>query len=225
MTSPPQTPRPAAESRGVRSRFPHHVWMLDITEIPGLLRLFSFKVAVAFDVFSRSPLAARVFRSEPSAADIGCLFSTAARRFGAPRHTVSDRGSQFTAETFQNCLTRHGVRHRYGAIGRTGSIAVIERFFRTLKGLGGFRTRPPLLRVDLERRLASVLSYYTWLRPHRGLRGATPAEAVRGIRPAHLTAIPPPRGRPGEAVDVSPPFELRYLGANRSLPYLVRKAA
>lgn len=225
LTSQPQTLRPAAKSHGVRARFPHHVWMLDITEFPGLLRLFSFKVAVAFDVFSRSPLAARVFLTEPSAADIGSLFSTAVRRFGAPRHTVSDRGSQFTAEAFRNCLARHGVRHRYGAIGRAGSIAVIERFFRTLKALGGFRTRPPLLRVDLERRLASVLSHYIWLRPHQGLTGATPAEAMLGLRPAQLDAVAPPRGRPGEAVDASPPFELRYLGADRRLPYLLRKAA
>lgn len=225
VTVPPRPPWPAIQIRCVRARFPHHVWMLDITEIPGLLRLFSFKVAIAFDVFSRSPLAAWVFLSEPSAADIGSLFTTAVRRFGAPRHTVSDRGSQFTAETFRRCLARHGVRHRYGAVGRTGSIAVIERFFRTLKALGGFRTKPPLLRMDLERRLASVLSYYIWLRPHRGLRGSTPAEAIRGLRPAQLDAVPPPRGRPGEAVEVSPPFELRYLAPDRRLPYLVRKAA
>lgn len=223
--APPPQPQPTIESPGVRARFPHHVWMVDITEIPGLLRLFSFKLAVVFDVFSRSPIAGRVFLSEPSADDVARLFSFAVRRFGAPRHSVSDRGAQFTAEAFRNNLARHGVRHRYGAIGRTGSIALIERFFRTLKALGGFRRSPPLLRVDLEQRLASVLSYYLWLRPHRGLAGATPVESMLGFAPAHLDAVPPPRGRPGEAVQASPPFELRYLRADRNLPYLVRKAA
>ncbi len=224
-TVSPQPTQPATESRSVRARYPHHVWMIDITEIPGLLRLFSFKLAVVFDAFSRSPLAARVFLSEPSADDVGRVFSIAVRRFGAPRHSVSDRGAQFTAEAFRTNLARHGVRHRYGAIGKTGSIALIERFFRTLKALGGFRTSPPLLRVDLERRLGSVLSYYFWLRPHRGLAGATPAQSMIGLRPGHFDAVQPPRGRPGEAVQVSLPLELRYLGADRNLPYLIRQAA
>jgi transposase InsO family protein len=225
VARPPSPPLPITESRCVRARYPHDVWMFDITEIPGLLRLFSFKLAVVFDVFSRSPLVARVFLSEPSAADIVRLSSAAVRHFGAPRHSVSDQGAQFTAEAFRTNVVRHGVRHRYGAIGRTGSIALIERFFRTLKAIAALRLRPPLLRDDLERRLAAALEYYLWLRPHRGLAGATPAESMLGLRPVHLDAIPPPRGRPGERVQTSVPFELRYLGPNRSLPYLLRKAA
>lgn len=225
VAGPPSPLLRATESRCVRACFAHHVWMLDITEIPGLLRLFSFKLAVVFDVFSRSPLVARVFLAEPSAADIVRLFSMAVRRFGAPRHSVSDQGPQFTAEDFQTSLARHGVRHRYGAIGRTGSIALIERFFRTLKSIGALRARPPLLRDDLERRLGLAFGYYLWLRPHRGLDGATPAECMLGLRPAHLDAVPPPRGQPGEAVEASLPFELRYLGPDRSLPYLLGKAA
>jgi transposase InsO family protein len=225
MAVPPAPPSAAAQDRSVRARYPHHVWMFDITEIPGFLRLFSFKLAVVFDVFSRSPLSARIFLSEPAATEIGQLLLATIRRFGAPRHSVSDRGPQFTAQRFQSSLTRHGIRHRFGAIGRTGSIALIERFFRTLKALGAFRTRPPFLRADLQARLTPAFSYYLWLRPHRGLAGSTPAECLLGLTPAHLDAIPPPRGRPGEAVSTSPPFELRYLGADRTLPYLLRKAA
>jgi len=225
VARPPSPALPAIRSCGVRARYPHHVWMFDITEIPGLLRLFSFKLAVVFDVFSRCPLVARVFLSEPSAADVVRLFSFAVRRFGAPRHSVSDRGPQFTAEVFRTSLARHRIRHRYGAIGRTGSIALIKRFFRTLKSIAALRARPPLLRADLERRLASALEYCLRLRPHHGLAGATPAERMLGRGPAHLDAVPPPRGRPGEPVRVSPPFELRYLGPDRSLPYLLRKAA
>ena len=160
-----------------------------------------------------------------SAVGIGSLLSLAVRRFGAPRHSVSAQGPQFTADIFRASLARHGVRHRYGAIGRTGSIALIERFFRTLKALGEFRTRPPLLRADLEARLVPTFEYYLWLRPHRGLAGATPAESMLGLKPAHLDSVPPPHGRPGQAVEVSLPFQLRYLGPDRSLPYLLRKAA
>jgi transposase InsO family protein len=117
-------------ARAVRARYPHHVWMLDLTEIPGFLRLFCFKLVVVLDVFSRMPLAARVFFAEPSGRDVARLFAAAARRFGPPRHAVSDHGVHFTSRAFRRTLARLGVRHRYGAIGRTGSIAIFERFFR-----------------------------------------------------------------------------------------------
>jgi hypothetical protein len=42
--------------------------------------------------------------------------------------------------------------------------------------------------------------------------------------PAHLSAILPPRGRPGED-PMDSPFRVEYLDAERLLPVLVRKAA
>jgi transposase InsO family protein len=223
--APLPSPAPVALGRAVRARFPHHVWMFDLTEIPGFLRLFSFKLALVFDVFSRMPLAARVFYAEPSAHDIARLFHSAARRFGPPRHSVSDQGPQFTATAFRQALSRHGVRHRYGALGRSGSIALIERCFRTLKAIARTREQPPLLRSDLERRLTVSFDYYAWLRPHQGLVGTTPAERLMGQRPQHLDAVPPPRGQPGEHVALQTPFEVRYLDRQPHLPYLVRIAA
>jgi len=224
-TAPGPPPVPTTAGPAVRARYPHHVWMLDLTEIPGFLRLFSFKLAVILDVFSRVPLAARVYFSEPSGKDLARLFTTTVRRFGPPRHTVSDHGPQFTSRAFHRVLDRHRARHRYGAIGKTGSIALIERFFRTLKTVASLRSKPPFLRADLERRLAFAFHYYVWLRPHQGLGGGTPGEWFLGLRPAHLDSVPPPRGRPRDRVDISPPFEIQYLDQERRLPYLARKAA
>ena len=51
------------------ARFPNHLWMMDLTEIPGLFRIFSFKLAVVLDAFSRMPLAARTYLTEPSGLD------------------------------------------------------------------------------------------------------------------------------------------------------------
>jgi hypothetical protein len=170
-------------------------------------------------------LPARVFLREPSGPDMSRLLKRAARRLGPPRHSVSDRGTQFTSRVFRRMAARLGIRHRYGAIGRTGSIALIERFFRTLKALGGFRDRPSLLLSDLERRLAVALDYYIRQRPHQGLGGAVPGERLRGLRPSHLESIPPPRGRPGERVSDVPMFEIRYADPEQRLPYLVRRAA
>jgi transposase InsO family protein len=220
----PLPPSPAA-GRVVRARFPHHVWMLDLTEVSGFLRLFSFKLAVVFDVFSRLPRAGTVFCSEPTSRDIVRLFGAAAGRFGPPRHSVSDQGPQFTAEEFRRALERRGVRHRYGAIGKSGSIAVFERFFRTLKTLAQTRELPPLVKADLERRLATAFDYYVWLRPHQGLEGRTPAEVFLDRRPAHLDAVPPPRGRPGKRFEFTGVFEVRYLDPEQHLPFLIRRAA
>jgi transposase InsO family protein len=199
--------------------------MLDLTEIPGFLRLFSFKLAVILDVFSRAPLAARVFYQEPTGLDMAKLLARTARRFGPPRHSVSDQGTQFKSDTFHKALARLGIKHRYGAIGKTGSIAIIERFFRTLKTIAAVRSpAAPLLRRDLESRLALAFLYYLWLRPHQGLGGAIPAQVRAGSR-NDRPAFPPPRGAPGQAVNVTLDVEIRHLDREEHLPYLVRKAA
>ena len=68
------------------------------------------------------------------------------------------------------------------------------------------------------------LVHYARFRPHQGLGGATPAEIYFGQTPAHLSAIPPPRGRPGE-VPMVLPFRIEYLDAERLLPVLAQQAA
>ncbi len=198
--------------------------MADITTIPSLFRLFSFKFVVVLDVFSRMPLAAKLFWKEPSAHQMCRLIQRAALRFGPPRHFVSDKGSQFTAKRFRKTLRRFRIQHRFGAIGQCGSIAIIERLWRTLKDALSLRSFKPLMRVDLERRLEKGLYYYTYLRPHQGLASATPAEVYFRREPAHLAAVHPPRARPREGPVVSP-FEIDYLDPDKMLPVLIRKAA
>src|ERR1019366_7149888 len=52
----------------------------------------------------------------------------------------------------------------------------------------------------------------------------TLARRNRGRTPSHLSAIPPPRGRPCEGTMYSP-FRVEYLDMERLLPVLVRKVA
>ena len=116
------------------------------------------------------------------------------------------------------------TKQRFGAVGKTGSIALIERLWRTVKGLIGARIRPPLTLEDCRRRVEFALLHYAYCRPHRSLGGAAPAEVYFGIRPAHLSSSPPPRGRPGEG-DSQAPFEIAYLDPERRLPLLLPLAA
>jgi transposase InsO family protein len=198
--------------------------MADLTEVPGLLGLFRFKVAAVMDVFSRMPLAAQVFYTNPSSGAITELFKKTVQRFGIPNHFVSDQGTPFTALRFRNVLKSMGVQQRFGAVGKTGSIALIERLWRTLKNTSNLRFFKPLLKRDLERRLELALIYYAYFRPHQGLGGATPAEVYFGIPPAHLSATHPPRARPREG-PTNTPFAIAYLDPEKQFPFLMHQAA
>ena len=77
---------------------------------------------------------------------------------------------------------------------------------------------------DLQEKLEVGLLHYSHFRPHQSLGGATPAEVYFGRTPMHLSAIPPPRGGPGEG-PLGSPFRIEFLDAERLLPILIRKAA
>jgi hypothetical protein len=83
--------------------------------------------------------------------------------------------------------------------------------------------RPALSIRDVERRLATALVYYAWLRPHTGLDGATPIERHLGFVPAHTRARPPARARP--AIVAQLPFTVAYLDGDPRCPILLRRAA
>jgi transposase InsO family protein len=217
---PPETPAGiealTKPGRRLQAKRPNHTFLIDLTDVSGLFGLFTFKVAVLLDVFSRMPLAARVFSGEPSSKEIAEMIR---KLKPTPRHLVSDQGTQFTAVSFRDTLKRRRIRQRFGAIGKTGSIAVLERLWRTLKSMLRLRTFKPLVQRDLEQRLSLGLFYYAFLRPHQGLGGATPAEGYFGWEPARLSALAPPRGKPGEG------FRISYLDSLQCLPVLMRKAA
>jgi hypothetical protein len=61
-------------------------------------------------------------------------------------------------------------------------------------------------------------------RPLRVLPPASdPAEMYFGRTPSHLSAIPPPRGRPGEDL-MDSPLRVEYLDAERMRLVLARRA-
>jgi hypothetical protein len=77
---------------------------------------------------------------------------------------------------------------------------------------------------DLMEKVEIGLVHYAQFRPHQGIGGATPAEIYFRRTPAHLSAIPPPRGRAGEG-PMDLPFRVDYLDGERRRPVIVRKAA
>ena len=225
----PRKPEPRPDlttiERVLKAKSPNHIWMMDITEIPSAFRLFTFKFVVLLDVFSRFPVAAKLFFKEPTAREVAEMIRTAVKKHGGPKYYVSDHGSQFTSDHFRAALKRLGISQRFGAIGKYGSIAIIERLWRTLKDLLLLRSRRAWSPAEMMRRLDDGLYYYAFHKPHQGLAGATPSEVYFGLQPVHLKARRPPceyEVTSGKKRDRSLP-EIVYLDQEHLLPILVPK--
>ena len=81
----------------------------------------------------------------------------------APRYTVTDQGPQFQS-AYRDWCRRNDVRPRFGAVGKKGSIAVIERFILSLKSEFLWKIFVPASRT----RMASLLAaYQQWYNEHR----------------------------------------------------------
>ncbi|MGB2819730.1 MAG: integrase core domain-containing protein [Phycisphaerae bacterium] len=113
-----------------------------------------------------------------------------------------------------------GIRPRFDALGKYGSIAVIERFLRTLKEECTRRVTVPLRRTDMRRELTCHLDWYNQHRPHDYLGGRTPNEAYHN----RLTANEAPRievrphwppgasyAAPAAAIDGEPGQNVEFL--------------
>jgi len=152
----------------------------------------------------------------------------------APRHLITDCGREFTARSFRRSCRRAGIRQRFGAIGKHGSIALVERCIRALKEEGVRRGLAPVRWRSVGRALPLFVDWYDGQHPHAGLAGATPDEIYFGRRPAHhrphfeprarwlgssRCARPqaPVRGRPG----VPLALEVRYLEGRAHLPVVL----
>ncbi len=101
-------------------------------------------------------------------------------RHGPPKHIITDQEGIFTGEAFAELLVDWDVKHRLGAVGKHGSIAVTERLIWTLKH--EWLARVPLIR-DLDHLgelLADFEVYYNQHRCHQRLGGATPSMIYEG---------------------------------------------
>ncbi len=177
---------------------------------------FCWHVFGVLDFYSRRSVHLAVFSGNPSAAEVALALDRAVTKEGkAPKYLVCDKGTQFWSSAdggptaaLATWKERHGVKVRFGALGKHGSIARTERFLGSLKREFLRRVLVPFgidaLVVDLE----SYARWYNTARPHQGLAGATPEERHRQVTPTRellrlevRERYPPhdARGSPGEA--------------------------
>ncbi|MEZ4234495.1 MAG: DDE-type integrase/transposase/recombinase [Polyangiaceae bacterium] len=212
-------PPPArAKASGVTARYVHHVWHCDLTLVPTAAGLwvpwfpfaawlgwpFAYWVAGVVDQFSRAPIKLKAFKKHPSGREVRRFLRSGIRIAGrAPKHLITDQGVQFRAE-YRAWCERFDIQPRWGAVGSHRSIAVIERFWRSLKAECCRRILVPLRMRAFQADLDCCAAWFRTHRPHRALDGQTPEE---------YTAEKPPR---------VPRLEPRPKVAIRGDPNLVR---
>jgi putative transposase len=256
MLRAPRPPAPSAVEetapRIITARKPNDLWHVDLTTVPTALGFwtswipfalpqvwpFCWWVSAAIDHRSRRVMGFAVFPRQPSANAVRGFLVHLFRVAGhQPRHLVTDQGRQFVARGFRRWCRRRGIRQRFGAIGKYGSLAVIERCIRTLKTecTRSLATLPYRL-AAMELELALYFSWYNGHRPHTHLGAATPDEIYYHRRPAGRSPRFEPRhrwprrspcasphalirGQPGVRLDL----DVRHLGGRRHLPLVTLK--
>ncbi len=128
---------------------------------------------MAIDHFSRKVVACCPLEG-PNAGWVVEALAEAFRNHGPPKHIITDQEGIFTGEAFAELLVDWDVKHRFGAVGRHGSIAVTERVIETLK-YEWLKCVPVLKGLDhVHTLLADFACYYNCWRPHSTLQGAVP---------------------------------------------------
>jgi putative transposase len=197
LKAKPATPPTEPEKNGdeekvdrvVTAKYPNHVWHIDLTTVPTSsgfciswfpLALpqrwpFCYWIALVVDHFSRKCMGFAVFLKVPSSLETRRFLGRVIRAAGtAPRHAISDRGVQFDCAGYRRWAKRRKIRIRYGAVGKYGSIAIIERFIRSLKQEHIRRIQVPFRLAEFRSQLGWYVTWYNGMRPHRSLKGRTP---------------------------------------------------
>jgi transposase InsO family protein len=192
------------------------------------------------DHFSRAVVGFALFRDRPTSSDVQGLLGRAIRHAGyGPRYIISDKGRQFWCDAFKQWCRRRAIRPRFGAVGKQGSIATVERFIRSMKNECTRRIRVPLQVEAMRHELGFYATWYNEHRPNQALGGRTPREVHSGIRPANTRPrFETRRNWPTKSLCASPQTAVRgkcgtklslvvsYVDGRQHLPVVeLRKAA
>jgi transposase InsO family protein len=82
--------------------------------------------------------------------------------------------------SFKRGCKRREIRPRYGRIGEPASIAIVERFIRSMKNECTRRVLVPLSLAEIRRELRFYATWYDEWRTHMALAGKTPREVYEG---------------------------------------------
>ena len=196
------------KTRAVTAKYPNHLWHVDMSVAPTAIGFwvswipeslsqvwpFCWWFALVIDHYSRRCMGFALFRNKPTSLQVRQFLGRVVKQAGTvPKHLVCDQGTQFTDKSFKKwCKRKLGRKPRYGAVGEHGSIAVIERFIRTLKDDYLRKILIPYRMDSMRSEMAMFINWYNAFRPHETLDGATPIERYENS----TSAIQAPRYEP-----------------------------
>ncbi len=234
----------SAKKRIVTAKYPNHVWHVDMTAVPigggfwtswlpnALPQCWPFCwwVAAIVDHFSRRAIGFAVFRKIPNSKEVQDFLDNAIAKEGqAPKYIISDKGVQFWCKSYKTWAKNKSIKLRFGAVGKQGSVAVIERFILSLKNECTRLINVPLSQTEFQKEVGVYVSWYNGWRPHMFLNGRTPSEACYPTATKQANTFDP---RPGyhkrEAEEpYKPNFRLKvsYYQDRKHLPIVELIAA
>jgi putative transposase len=134
------------------------------------------------DHFSRKVMSVTPLEG-PNAGWINNALESAIEKHGAPKHIISDQTGVFTGNVFAELLDSWNVKHRFGAVGKHGSISVTERVIKTLKY--EWLKRVPIIKGfdHLTMLCEEFECWYNIWRPHMTLEGFRPDDIYYNKKP------------------------------------------
>ena len=169
------------ESKSIPAWYSNHVWSIDCTEVLcwGLLPIHVF---VVIDHFSRKVITVVPLEGHNAGWHIDAL-EMAIEKHGKPKHLVSDQAGVFTGEAFAELIGKYEIKHRFGAIGKHGSIAVTERINKTLKY--EWLNKVAIIKGfgHLTELCTEFETWYNSWRPHMTLGGIRPDDVFHDNKP------------------------------------------
>jgi len=195
----------------VTARSPGDLWHVDLTPVPIGVGFwvpwlpfslpqswpFCWWVAVLVDQVSRAVVGFAVFPGRPTSEQVQHVIQRAAHRAGtSPRYLVTDKGRQFWCASYKRFCRTQGIRPRFGAVGKQGSIAIVERIIRTMKSECVSHILVSLRADTMRNELGLYVLWYNGHRPSQALGGCTPREVYEGLMPASGNRIEPRPGWP-----------------------------
>jgi transposase InsO family protein len=140
-------------------------------------------------------MGAAVFKRPPTSQQVTAFLRQTTRKTQTPKYLICDQGPQFWCDTFKAWCKGHNIRIRFGAVGRHGSIAVVERFIRSLKEDGLSKILISIFQRTFRQQVSFFTAWYNAHRPHTFLNGATPDERYFARRAANRAPRFEPRVR------------------------------
>ena len=152
----------------------------------------------------------------PNAGWINNTLESAIKKYGAPKHIISDQAHVFTGGVFSELLGTYNIKPRFGAVGKHGSIAVTERVIKTLKY--EWLKRAAIIKgIDHLAELCKEFeTWYNSWRPHMTLDGVRPDDVYYNNKPDKAKR---------DAKMVPCNIEQHFFRETRIMGYRLKKAA